>query len=682
MRAKIAKISTAVLLVLVTVFSAFAGTLDLFATWEGSADSLMTVQQGENPELGVQVVSGNDFTLQIDVLQGKKVVQNVVQKMPVFIGDDLKAYLQWFSVDTKELSGSYTVRIEVNNGEEDKIKFLDLTVNAVPQDMDNDGITNDKDNCPSVSNKDQKDSDNDGKGDACDQAVPPAMNHAPTIVNILPEADEVAGFFPAYKATAGQAIKVTVVAVDEDKSDILAFKFWSAEPAISLNGLTMKNNGKKAQGQYTATISGILNAGNYPVMVEVSDGQDTGSYGFILKVEAPPAENQPPVMNQKGTIIAGKEGGPVTVTVSAKDQEGDALTYSVRKPCSGTFDCFIENLLFGNPWVDNLNPTTGTFSFTPSFNFVKHPAAEKTFVLQFRAYDGQNYSSWQEVQITIQDVNRNPAIESMAMPLALMIGDQGAFSVSASDADGDALTYDWNFGDGTTGTGSALVKQYIVTGEYTVTVTISDTYGGKVQLSKSIMITAEAVLDSDLDGIPDQEDNCPLTPNPDQKDTDGDGQGDACDPVKPGQDTDGDGIPDAQDNCPTISNADQKDSDKDGKGDACDETPLSASVLSKNLKISSVRLLEVISSGEAVPVHVDIENNGDTDLENLRVSVLAYDLNLKASSGEFALDVDEKTSMTVTMPLPEWIGAGQYEVRVTVGNSQFHDTAYRQVIVQ
>lgn len=35
--------------------------------------------------------------------------------------------------------------------------------------------------------------------------------------------------------------------------------------------------------------------------------------------------------------------------------------------------------------------------------------------------------------------------------------------------------------------------------------------------------------DSDDDGIPDNEDNCPDTPNPDQTDSDGDGRGDACD---------------------------------------------------------------------------------------------------------------------------------------------------------
>jgi hypothetical protein len=38
-------------------------------------------------------------------------------------------------------------------------------------------------------------------------------------------------------------------------------------------------------------------------------------------------------------------------------------------------------------------------------------------------------------------------------------------------------------------------------------------------------------------------------------------------------DSDGDGVPDYQDNCPDDANADQKDSDGDGLGDVCDLTP-------------------------------------------------------------------------------------------------------------
>ena len=62
----------------------------------------------------------------------------------------------------------------------------------------------------------------------------------------------------------------------------------------------------------------------------------------------------------------------------------------------------------------------------------------------------------------------------------------------------------------------------------------------------------EPVVDTDGDGIPDDEDNCPETPNADQLDTDQDGVGDICD------------------NCVDIANPDQTDTNGNGIGDCCD----------------------------------------------------------------------------------------------------------------
>ncbi len=71
--------------------------------------------------------------------------------------------------------------------------------------------------------------------------------------------------------------------------------------------------------------------------------------------------------------------------------------------------------------------------------------------------------------------------------------------------------------------------------------------------------------DQDSDSVPDFNDNCPFIPNIDQSDVDLDGDGDVCD-----YDIDADGIPNGSDNCPFTPNPDQLDTDGDGIGDVCE----------------------------------------------------------------------------------------------------------------
>lgn len=93
--------------------------------------------------------------------------------------------------------------------------------------------------------------------------------------------------------------------------------------------------------------------------------------------------------------------------------------------------------------------------------------------------------------------------------------------------------------------------------------TQSVTTGLSMQLSATVgnRWGVDFLADTDGDEIPDHEDNCPTTENPEQTDTDGDETGDACD-----DDDDGDGLSDEDELAAGIDSLDP-DTDDDGVSD-------------------------------------------------------------------------------------------------------------------
>ena len=108
--------------------------------------------------------------------------------------------------------------------------------------------------------------------------------------------------------------------------------------------------------------------------------------------------------------------------------------------------------------------------------------------------------------------NHAPTVTSAASatPNPAKPGEFVNFLVSASDADGDALTYQWDFGDGSQGTGANVLYTYATAGTFNAKVVVSDTHGATAVSVVTVVVSDDggtALIfvgtDSDKDGIPD-----------------------------------------------------------------------------------------------------------------------------------------------------------------------------------
>jgi glucose/arabinose dehydrogenase len=83
--------------------------------------------------------------------------------------------------------------------------------------------------------------------------------------------------------------------------------------------------------------------------------------------------------------------------------------------------------------------------------------------------------------------NRAPVASFTATPLSGTVPLTVTFDASASsDPDGDALTYSWSFGDGTTGTGKTAQKTYNSAGKFKIVLTLRDSQGATSSFTRFI----------------------------------------------------------------------------------------------------------------------------------------------------------------------------------------------------
>ncbi len=227
--------------------------------------------------------------------------------------------------------------------------------------------------------------------------VTPAPNRAPTITGQ-----------PAGSVTAGQPYSFTPAAGDPD-GDVLSFAIQNRPAWASFDASTGRVSG-------TPTTANVGTYGG--IAISVTDGQTfTDLAPFSIQVTAAP--NQAPVIT--GTPSSSVTAGQAySFSPSASDGDGDALTFSVQNlPAWATF-----------------STSNGRLSGTPT------SAQVGTYPnVVISVSDGKASASLAPFSIAVSAVpNRAPTITGQPAT-SVTAGQPYSFTPSASDADGDALTF-------------------------------------------------------------------------------------------------------------------------------------------------------------------------------------------------------------------------------------------------
>ena len=157
-------------------------------------------------------------------------------------------------------------------------------------------------------------------------------------------------------------------------------------------------------------------AGTYSnVGLVVGDGTDTDTETITITVSN---VNRAPILAAIGNRNA-NEGEELSFTLSGFDPDADGVTYSG------------SNL----PQGATVNATTGVFSWTPD-----HEDAGTYPNVSLRTSDGNGGQDTEVVTITVADVNARPRLRPIGDQVVAE-GDTLSFEVSATDVDGDDLTY-------------------------------------------------------------------------------------------------------------------------------------------------------------------------------------------------------------------------------------------------
>ena len=263
-----------------------------------------------------------------------------------------------------------------------------------------------------------------------------------------PEAPTVQAFADPATGTAPLEVNFTATGLDPENG-ALTYR-WTFDDGTALGSSVTRTF--TTPGVHTAT-------------VEVTDPQGKKATDEVSVTVTEPENEAPVIIEATADRTEGPAPFEVWFQAVAEDPEGGDLTYRWE---------------FGDGPGSQLGAeashtylTAGTFTATVTVTDEGGASASKTI----------------SVTATDPPGNRAPQVEAAALPGSGRVPLEVLLTAQGSDPDGDALTYAWDFGDGTPGAAGRRARHtYTVTGTFAAKVTVTDRAGATATDTVDIVV--------------------------------------------------------------------------------------------------------------------------------------------------------------------------------------------------
>ena len=240
----------------------------------------------------------------------------------------------------------------------------------------------------------------------------------------------------------GQQLLWSALATDPGTTDTLTYS-WDFGDGTTSTG-TSANHTYANEGVYTVTVT-----------------VDDGDGGIVSNTLSVTVANVAPVLGLTAIPSAGDEGQVLSLFTSATDAGvNDTLTY--------VWDMGDGNTVTGS---------AVTYTY----------ADDGVFTVTVTASDDAGATDTTSSSVTIANVD--PTIDALTGDVSGFEGQSLSWSTTTSDAGvADTLTHSWDFGDGTTATGTSASHVYVDEGQYVLTLTVTDDDGGSSSQSMTVTV--------------------------------------------------------------------------------------------------------------------------------------------------------------------------------------------------